>query len=623
MEHTTEWRIKLNEVVLGPLKKIQEFAGGAQRKIASLATATSDFAKQHSASAKIAQNSYIGLQDRLRQLEGLQQRAWDTKHIQNYQKAINKVKADISAWEAKKTLPSTPQSWFSKVKGQVGEGLSQINLPGGNNLMGMLRNPALIGGAVALMAYQASKSTAELAINWEYGMKKINATAQLPTSTLDKLDKRLTTIGENSGGNFSRIPESYEKILSVTGKVNQSLDILQVAVDGAKAGFTDLDIVGQALANTMAVVGTQNTTASHVMDTLLKAKAVGAGEFTDFAQYIPLLTAAGKVMGVTFEKTAGLFAYMTFKGQTAANAAVLIQNVFSALQKKDITKGLKENGILVFNKDGSRRQIDEIINDLTKKVGKLSDEGKNNFFNKIGLVDVQARTGLSELISDAKAFKNIMTDVSNAVGETNRQLAATSNFKTTWAEFGDETKRFGKDLGVYIIPVLDTLLQGVRSIGRELKSIFSGEIFKKSYWMDFEPYLQNKRQENIRNIAVDRTREYYKLSPDQKFNREQWAFYSSIYKQNMEANARLRNKNNIVKGESDAGIVTDKKVTEDSINTPKEGEDLGGSRGPKTLIMNLDIKNFFQKGDEKVKNKHTDDIVDAARDALVVVGGNQ
>src|SRR5690606_7258624 len=156
-----------------------------------------------------------------------------------------------------------------------------------------------------------------------FGMAKINATAQLTSKTLDKLEGRLVDIGGQSGGNFDNITFAYEKILSTTGKVNLSLDITETAVKGAKAGFASLDLVAGALAQTLASVGAENATANEVLDTLLKAKAVGAGEFEDFARYLPGLIASAKNVGMAFKDTAGLFSFMTFKGQSPEQAATL------------------------------------------------------------------------------------------------------------------------------------------------------------------------------------------------------------------------------------------------------------------------------------------------------------
>ena len=66
------------------------------------------------------------------------------------------------------------------------------------------------------------------------------------------------------------------------------------------------------------------------------AKGVGAGEFADFARYMPNLIAGASNLGIAYKEVAGTFAYMTGKGQSAERAAVLMENAFSVLGRVDV-----------------------------------------------------------------------------------------------------------------------------------------------------------------------------------------------------------------------------------------------------------------------------------------------
>src|SRR5690606_8048095 len=131
-------------------------------------------------------------------------------------------------------------------------------------------------------------------------------------------------------------------------------------------------------------------TANEVLDTLLKAKAVGAGEFEDFARYLPGLIASAKNVGMAFKDTAGLFSFMTFKGQSPEQAATLIQNMITSLQKKEILVGLKKKGIDPFNVDGSRKNITRLFLDIEKKLHGMTDKQRAKFLIDVGLNDAQA-----------------------------------------------------------------------------------------------------------------------------------------------------------------------------------------------------------------------------------------
>lgn len=625
---TTNWELRLKDLVLGPMKKLMDMATGTQKKIVGVQGGLDKLTQMSNRMGRDFKRNYSQLDNLLENLKKRQAEAFDVKHIQRYQKMIDKTRAEME----RLSKVSAPSKWQQFKQGFSG-GLSQV--PGLGGIMGMATNPYTLAMAGSLAIGTAST---KLALDFETGMAKINATAQLPEKTLEKLKDRLVDIGSASGGNFEMMPGAYEKILSQTNKVNLSLDILETAVKGAKAGFTDIDTVAGALAQTLSVVGEQNTTANEVMDTLLKAKAVGAGEFTDFAQYLPQLIAAGNNLHIGFKDVSGLFSYMTAKGQSAADSAMLLQNAFTALQKDDIIKGLGDKGIKLFDAKGMRRNITDVFTELSKKLNRLTDKGKTQFLLDIGLKDAQARNAFSVLTSDAEKFKSIMGDVNNALGETEKQLGATANTARTWGDIGDELKAIGEGLGEYIIPVIDALLQGLMEFGRGIKSLFT-----KEFW---EPFYKNvdafKEATNMANRGalnskaneiVNKKYGVYKQGEDVNLTKARNQALVNV-NEILTNGANKSTKNLIDKNESKReGKKTSFGMLEDvnsggSSNKEKSshvsGDGSGSNGGSRNLTQNLYITINVKKSDDmndgKLQRKLTDIIVDAGRDGLVTIG---
>lgn len=647
MEQTTDWTIRLKEVVLGPLKKITEMAGGATKKISGLAGATSNFAKQSTTAGKVAGNSLISLEHKLRQLETLQAKAWNPRHVQNYERAIRKTRSEIDKWNKMKVLPMSRGEAFSQnMAGAANE------IPGLSRVLALAKNPVALSLAGGLAAGKVVKESTELSRTWEYNMAKINATALLPEKNLKALDDQLVKIGKDSGGSFERIPDAYEKILSITGEAKMSLDVLKVSIDGAKAGFTDLDIVGKSVASTMSILGKGKASAQEVLDTYLKAKRIGAGEFSDFATYMPGLISSGRTLNMNWKQTTGIFSYMTQKTKDAADATMLMKNMFTALSKPQILKGLDKAGIKMFDKRGEMRRLDEILMDLEKKLGLKSTRQKLNFFNSIGLHDAQAKEALQTLLADTKLLKEQIDGVNDSFGETNKQLKATGNSMRTWGQVSDTFKSIGKVIGDVVLPFVDKFATRLL----EVLAIFDSETWKKAFNFNSSQKhitLEGKMNEMASNFAKNklfRTPMQDLSSADtlgiKKQEEERKALGAQYYREAREhlskgyTNFLGDRRNQAVKGgsqlESKFGLWLDKLSTKkefkpfeplNKINKGKgnNGDDPadpigGGNSGPKTLIMNVGVTNYFRKDDEKVKQKHTDDIIDAARDALVTIG---
>ncbi len=359
-----------------------------------------------------------------------------------------------------KNLGKDLKALGSNVKSQVSSTLSSV-AGMGNGMGAALTNPYVLIAAATIGV--AAKATS-MAMTFEEGMAKINATAQLPRAELNKLGEKIRAIGTDSAQDLMAMPDAFEKILSQTNDVTASLDILKVATKGADAGFADINTIGDTLARSMSLLSKEGLTAEQVMDKLFKSKKLGSGEMKDFAQYMPSLTAAGQALGVSFDNTAGTFAYMTGMGQSAADSAMLMQNLYTQLGKGDVQKNMAKIGVDIFNKDGSMKAMDEIFGTLSAKMDGLSDQSKSNLLEKLGIHDTQAKSAFSVMINDAAKLKTTIDGVKNSAGETNKQLGYTANPMRTVDEIGNQIKSFMLEIGYVILPYVSQAFYWIKDV---------------------------------------------------------------------------------------------------------------------------------------------------------------
>ncbi|MPL54907.1 hypothetical protein SDC9_00373 [bioreactor metagenome] len=338
---------------------------------------------------------------------------------------------------------------FNKLK--VGLNSITSSIPGAD----FLTNPYVAATAAIGFASKASMS-------FDEGMAKINTTAQLTNPQLEQLRDNIIDIGVEQGAkNLYALPEAYEKIISQTGDVIQSQDILKSSIKGSKAGFTEQSVVADALAQSLSLIGKENANAQEVLDTFFAAKRVGAGEFKDFANYMPNLIASGKALGITYKDVAGQFAYMTGKGFAAEKSATLLENAYTALGKSDIQKGLKNAGVNIFDEKGAMRSFDKIFPELQKKLAGMSDNKKSNFLEIIGLRDAQAKSAFMALSSDSAKLKESLNATNNSAGETEKAFEKAQNpmmkIQALWTKMQYVGLKFGDVVGFVISPALDGL----------------------------------------------------------------------------------------------------------------------------------------------------------------------
>lgn len=426
-------------------------------------------------------------------LSGVQEKVRSAEDVfQDTGKTIGSLKARIDALQAEKEwIPADNLPAIKEYNREISRLTNELNeletaagggkfkkwaseafdaIPGAN----LLKNPLVAGITAATFAGSAG-------MTFDENMAKVNITAQLDEAGLDDLKKRLKQIAADNKTDIQVVPVGFEAINSQVNDVELSLSILDAALKGSKAGFTDLDTVSAALAQTLSIVGKENTTAQEVLDTFFAAKRVGAGEFADFARYMPNLIAGADNLGIAYKEVAGTFAYMTGKGQSAERAATLMENAFSVLGRVDVRKKLSAAGVDVFDDTGKIRSVVDIFTDLQNVLGGLNDEQKSSLLEQFGLVDKEAKSAFSVLMSDTEKLRESMNDVANSTGETTAALGYSRNAVQQATEVWNQFKNIGLQVGEIILPVISagltvagSVLDGVSVVMDTVIGFFSG-----------------------------------------------------------------------------------------------------------------------------------------------------
>ena len=353
--------------------------------------------------------------------------------IREYNKEISRLTKEIDALET--------ASGGGKFKKWASDAFDAI--PGA----GLIKNPLVTGMAALGFAGKAG-------MNLDEGLAQVNITARLDEAGLSDLKGKLKKIAKDNKTDIVLSPVGFEQINSQLNDVDLSLSILDASLKGSKAGFTDVKTVSSALAQSLSIIGKENASAQEVLDTFFAAKRVGAGEFADFARYMPNLIAGASNMGIAYKEVAGTFAYMTGKGQSAERAAVLMENAFSVLGRGEVRDKLAKSGVKVFDEAGKIRSLVDVFGELQGVMGDMNDEQKSSFLEKIGLVDKEAKNAFAILTSDITKYNESMHDVTNSSGETDAALEFSKNSVQQATEVWNKFKNMGAQVGEIILPVI-------------------------------------------------------------------------------------------------------------------------------------------------------------------------
>lgn len=337
------------------------------------------------------------------------------------------------------------------------EGMSM--LPGGY-LLGMARNPYVIGGAAIAGAGMLGYEAAQTKLSFDRSFAKVNATAQYSPAQLSTLRNEIMDMGRNStGADIRGIPDAYEKILSAVNDPVLAKRILEVSLKGAQAGFADINTVSNALVGFKNIVG--NVGEGEIMDVLFGAKRVGKGEFNDFAQYLPRAMSMAP-RGTNYKDVAGLYSYLTTKGMDAQTSGMLLENVFNQFGRSDVISAFKGIGAPIFQ-GGKMRDMLSIFTELGEKMKRLNQEQQSFLLENLGFRDAQAKMGIATIIKDLEKLKEIMGEVKSGKKELDTALSFTQNGQNSIQELTNKWIYFKDEFGKLTAPGLIRIVDGLNS----------------------------------------------------------------------------------------------------------------------------------------------------------------
>lgn len=372
-------------------------------------------------------------------------------------KAKESVNSNVSAMKSKLAeLKVHHTQAFQAMADQV---------PGLGSAMTMLANPYAIATAAAVAFGAAGVKAAQWSNNWATKMAEVNVTAGLTKKELAGLSDKLVDIGARNVAPLESIPDAFNRIISSGLDLNTSLKVLEPTLRAAKAGFMMDDIATVAAAG-VGVMAASGEDINKVYDILFATLNKGNAKFNDIARYLPKIVPLARGAGFALAETAGAWAYLTAQGQTAEQATTGIMNAVKAFSNVDISAKLKPLGVEVYDQSGKIKPMLDIVQQLSTKMGGLSDQQKAMMLDKVGIIDMEAKGAILAMIQNVGKLKETTDAVVNSQGALNKayddSLTPMDNWKivvnqfkaTVWKPFGDAILTVFSKAGFYVLNLI-------------------------------------------------------------------------------------------------------------------------------------------------------------------------
>ena len=231
---------------------------------------------------------------------------------------------------------------------------------------------ATIGVAVAvggIVGLNALNKMTNAAIEYRQQAALTETQTDKVTISLSQLEKMGMDVARKLPVEFAKIqPTLYDIFSSIDVNAPQAAMLLENIGKASVAGQADMQVVGRATVAVLNAYKMKVTDVTKVNDVMFQLVRKGVGTYVDFTNVIGRVIPSSVKAGQTFETTAGMMAFLTRNGMSAAMASSAAARAMDSLSKPSVVKNLRAMGVSVMDASGNFRPMVDIIHDLQKKM---------------------------------------------------------------------------------------------------------------------------------------------------------------------------------------------------------------------------------------------------------------
>lgn len=281
----------------------------------------------------------------------------------------------------------------------------------------------IVGLGIGTAVAGIGKAAVDAGMNFEQAMAGVAGTMGITSDEIakgnesfEKLKKAAKDAGATTKFSASEAAEGLGYMALAGLNAEQSVTLLPKVLDAAAASGMDLASASDLVTDGMSALGISVDGAGEFMDKITKTSQKSNTSFAQLGDALLTVGGTAKVLkgGVTEANTAlGILADNGIKG---AEGGTALRNVILSLSSPTdkSSKLMKKLGLNVFDSSGKMRNMQDILNDLNKILGKMTDQERtkalSTMFNKVDLKSVNALlanstdrwTELSAAIDDSK-----------------------------------------------------------------------------------------------------------------------------------------------------------------------------------------------------------------------------
>jgi TP901 family phage tail tape measure protein len=305
--------------------------------------------------------------------------------------------------------------------------------------------------------------------------------------TLTQVDKTKTSVKEleQIGIDIAKVipvpleqlqPALYDIFSSMNVGVKDAATLLRGFSKEAVAGQVDVQTAGRSTIAIMNAFKLPITDATHVMDLQFQLVRKGVGTYEEFASTIGRALPSTARAGQSVETLAGMLAFLTRNGLSAAMASTSAARALDALSNAKVAPRLAAMGIAVSDASGNFRPMLDVVGELTQKMSTMTQPERvaalQELFKGAGGT-IQARRFFDLAIKNFGQLQGLVGDMSSENTTGAMKKAYDIMFKQPQSQaqlLTNHFKIFRQEIGEQLIPIGMKLL----GVGEFLMGLWEG-----------------------------------------------------------------------------------------------------------------------------------------------------
>ena len=353
---------------------------------------------------------------------------------------IKKTEAALTSAEADVKKTGTAMEKLGKQAQEAGtelDGMGRETEDAGNKaeraanggftvFKGVLANLAtqVISKAVQGMK-QLATSVYEAGTDFDSAMSKVQAVSGASAEDIEKLTAKAKEMGETTKFSATESAEALNYMAMAGWKTEDMLNGLEGIMNLAAASGSDLATTSDIVTDALTAMGYSAGDAGRLADVMAAASSNANTNVEMMGATFQYAASVAGSLGYSMEDVAvatGLMANAGIKGEKAGTALRSIMQRL-ATDTGGAATAMHDMGVETTNADGTMRPLSNVMDDLRKAMGKMTDEQKTATAKTIA--GTEAMGGLLAIVNAAPADYDKLTKAVNSSTGAAEKMAAT------------------------------------------------------------------------------------------------------------------------------------------------------------------------------------------------------